>query len=449
MTRFPRILMLAFSGVRVVDPDIARLGMTLPGFAERARRIAALPSLGLLTLAARTPEDVEVVYRERDELPADAERWIANEGFLFVAISSTTASVLEAYALADRVRSAGVPVVLGGLHASAEPDEASCHADAVVEGEGESVWATIVQDARAGTLKTRYAAPSAPLAALDAGPPPRFDLLRSERYDRFTVQTMRGCPLDCRFCGASRTIAPYRRRGLALVERDLEHALRFAPTNRLELADDNTFADTERGRALAQLLAASGARWFTETDASVADDPELVDVLAASGCAGLLIGFESASTASLRESDTRGWKSEGQALARDRIRTLQAAGVPVTGCFVLGFDGDDPDVFQRTIDYVDTLDLAEVQFTLLTPFPGTRLRADLAEQGRLGSDARDWSRLTLFDVAYEPSRMSRDDLREGFRALLSVSFAPVRVARRAGTRRACLREAARRRRDAR
>jgi radical SAM superfamily enzyme YgiQ (UPF0313 family) len=137
--RHPRLLLAAMSGVRVQDGELLALGLTLPGFVERSQVIAALPSLGLLTLAARTPAPWEVVYREFDELPADAAASIAGEGFDLVAVSALTARIGETYAFCDQLRAQGVSVVLGGLHVSAMPGEAAAHADAIVVGEGEPV----------------------------------------------------------------------------------------------------------------------------------------------------------------------------------------------------------------------------------------------------------------------------------------------------------------------
>lgn len=442
------LLLLAFSGVRVVDPELAALGLTLPGFAERARVIAALPSLGLLTLAARAPEGVHVVYGERGEWPDSPEETadrIARERFDLVAISALTAVVDEAYVLADALRRRGVTVVLGGLHVSARSDEAAMHADAVVVGEGEAVFERVLADARRGELAPRYSASSIDAArAFDDGPLPRWDLMAGRAYDRVTVQTMRGCPLDCTFCGASRTIAPLRRKSLERIALELDAALAHAPHARIELADDNTFAARRDGAELVELLAARGARWFTETDLSIADDVDVLDRLAASGCAGLLIGLESPRGDRLSGVDSRDRKARWADEQHERVARVQERGVPVTGCFVVGLDTQGPEVFEETFEAVRALGLHEVQVTVATPFPGTRLRADLEHAGRI--DARDtWDRCTLFDVAFTPAKMTRDELARGLRELVKALHAPDEVARRHklawSARRAALRTA--------
>ena len=150
-----RIGLIAMSGVRACDPELVRLGMTLPGFVERGKVIASLPSLGLLTLAGMTPAHHSCEYHEVKELRALGP---LPDRLDLVAISSLSAQIHEAYELADRYRAIGIPVVMGGLHVTALPEEASLHADAVVIGEGEPVWLEVLRDAETGRLKRFYRA---------------------------------------------------------------------------------------------------------------------------------------------------------------------------------------------------------------------------------------------------------------------------------------------------
>ncbi|MEK7857573.1 MAG: radical SAM protein [Elusimicrobiota bacterium] len=432
-----RVLLLAMSGLRIQDARLQKAGLTLPGFVERGRVIASLPSLSLLTLAALCPADWEPVYREYDELPEGAADAIALEGFDLVAISSLSPRILETYRLSDQLRARGVAVALGGLHVSAMPEEAAAHADALVVGEAEPVWAGLLEDAAAGRLRPLYRRRARALWTRPA-PPPRYELLEVSRYNRLTLQTARGCPLDCSFCGASRTISPYRLKPIFQVRRELEALLARWPRPFLELADDNSFASKPWSRKLARLFKEYPLRWFTETDISVADDPELLELLAESNCVQLLIGLESASPESLRGLDSRDWKRRRFDGYLEKIRRIQSYGISVNGCFILGLDSDGPECFDETERFVSDSGLAEVQITVPTPFPGTPLFRTLESEGRLPT-APFWDRLTLFDPVFTPRRMSLGELRDGFISLMGRLYSKTAVARRRGAFRDCRR----------
>ncbi len=400
-----RIAFLAMSGIRAQDQELLRLGLTLPGFVERSKVIASLPSLGLLTLAGLTPSEHDVAYFEaRDVREADPVA-----GFDLVAISSLTAQIDEAYLVADRLRAAGAKVVIGGLHATAVPDEALAHADAVVAGEGETAWPQVLADAAAGRLRGVYR--GAPFDLADA-PMPRFDLLRIERYNRLTVQTARGCPWRCEFCASSVLLTKrYVQKPIAkvLAEVDRIRALWARPF--LELADDNSFVHRAYWRELLPELGKRGVRWFTETDLSVADDPELLRLLRTAGCKQVLVGLESPVATGLSGLEQKAdWKLRRFADSVAAVRRIQAHGIRVNACFVLGLDGHTTAIVDAVEEAVRTLVPFDVQVTVQTPFPGTPLHARLLREGRL-PDAAPWKSCTLFDVAFTPSAMSGAQLR--------------------------------------
>ena len=413
--------------MRVRDPDLHALGLNLPGFVRRGEVIAALPSLGLLTLAGMTPSDIEVEYVEVDQLVADD--WVPGE-YDVVAISSFTARILAAYRLAGRYRALGTTVVLGGLHVTLCPEEASRHADAIVIGEGEPVWEELLGDLKAGGLRPRYDARRTPFD-LSVAPMPRYSLLAGRAVDRYTLQTQRGCPWDCEYCAASIRLAPgFRCKPSGRIQDEVNEILNVSRRPFLELADDNTFASKGHGRQVADALRPFGLRWFTETDVSFAEDVELVARVADAGCVQVLIGLESPTEAQLRGVEIkRDWKAIQAGRYLRAIDAIQSRGISVNGCFVLGLDGADEESFDEVLTFVKASGLHEVQVTVQTPFPGTPLYARLEGEGRLLARGA-WDRCTLFDVTFVPTDMTVQELRVGLRRLVGELYSDEAVATR-------------------
>jgi radical SAM superfamily enzyme YgiQ (UPF0313 family) len=424
-----RIGFIAMSGVRVQDSELMKLGLTLPGFVERSEVIASLPSLGLLTLAALTPEDVEISYHEVDDIDRDQ---VPDMGFDLVAISTMTAQALEAYALADRFRAQGITVVMGGLHATCVPDECAMHCDSVVVGEGEPVWARLVEDFRSGHLQDRYESDG--WYDLAESPMPRFDLLDIDRYNRLTVQTTRGCPHKCDFCASSIMLTKgYKVKPTEKVIAEIRAIKQIWERPFIELADDNSFMSKARAYELLTAMIPERVKWFTECDVSIAKDDKLLRLMKQAGCRQVLIGLESPNAMGLDGIETNSnWKLAQYPKYEEAVRTIQGHGITVIGCFVLGLDGQSKESFDAVYDFAARTNLYDVQVTLQTPFPGTGLYKRLAESGRLTHPGR-WDRCTLFDLNFEPIGMSARELVDGFRGLVSRLYEPSFVhARRRG-----------------
>lgn len=404
-----KVAFIAMSGIRTHNPELLRLGLTLPGFVERGKAIASLPSLSLLTLAALTPERHEVSYHEVADLHGPG----ALPDCDVAAISTYTAQAKDAYALAERFRRRGTLTVMGGLHVTALPTEALAHCDIVVVGEGEPAWPRVLADIEAGRHQRLYDSTGRDFQ-LDDAPIPRFDLLDPERYNRLTVQTSRGCPWRCEFCASSILLTPrYKLKPAQRVAAEIRAIKAIWPRPFVEFADDNSFVNPRRARELMRTIAPEGVRWFTETDVSVADDPGLLALMHEAGCAEILIGLESPTATGLDGVETRrNWKRTRMATYERAIECIQSHGIAVNACFVLGLDGDGAEIFDEVEAFVERLGPFDVQITVQTPMPGTPLYDRLRREGRL-LDETAWEKCTLFDVNFQPARMTVDQLEQG------------------------------------
>lgn len=407
-----KIGLIAMSGVRTHNQELARLGLTLPGFVERNKVVASLPSLSLLTLAALTPERFEVDYKEIADL--EKETSLAN-GYDLVAISSYSAQIFEAYELARRFRSRNIPVVMGGLHVSSLPEEAKEHCTSVVVGEGEPLWPQLLSDFEKGSLQPYYVQPQRGSYDLSEAPVPRFDLLNPEKYNRITVQTSRGCPWRCEFCASSIVLAPkYKLKPVPKVIEEIRAIKRIWKRPFIEFADDNSLVKARYCKELLGELVKEKIKWFTETDISVARDDELLGLLRDSGCKQILIGLESPRKSTLDRLELNAnWKMKQFDQYKEAIARIQSYGIAVNGCFILGLDGDGPGVFEEVYELVRDSGLYEVQITFMTAFPGTPLYQRLRDERRVTRD-RAWELCTLFDINFVPRGMTAEELNEGF-----------------------------------
>lgn len=428
-----KIGFIAMSGIRAQNEELLRLGLTLPGFVERSKVIASMPSLSLLTLAGLTPGRFEVEYREILDLK---HAGALPEDYDLVAITSLSAQIFEAYAVADFYRGRGIPVVMGGLHVTSLPDEALEHCTSVVVGEGEPVWPQLLDDFERGALKRVYE--QSPRGGFDLrrSPMPRFDLLDPEKYNRITVQTSRGCPHHCEFCASSILLtSSYKLKPVDRVMAEIQAIKRIWPHPFIEFADDNSFVHREHYKRLLRALAPERLRWFTEGDIRVAEDPELLALMRDAGCQQILVGLESPRRASLDGVETKAnWKARQQDRYKEAIGRIQAHGITVNGCFILGLDGDTPEVFDEVLQFVRDSGLYEVQVTFLTAFPGTPLYQRLKAEGRILRD-RAWDLCTLFDINIRPRDMSIAQLQQGFLGLVKKLYSGEETsARRRGYR---------------
>ncbi len=375
-----------------------------PPVAGATRREKALlfSRLGLATVAAQFPEEAEVRI-----INDSLETIDFDEKVDLVGVTAITSTAPRAYEIADRFRANGVPVVLGGIHPSALPEEASSHADAVVIGEAEGVMRDVVKDFKSGELKKFYRAAQRPsLADL---PTPRRSLLNGCRCfpDWDMVQTTRGCPYRCDFCSVSDFFGQtYRTRPIPDVIREIEE-LRDHTT--VFFVDDNIAGRPKYARKLFEALIPLRIRWFGQGSVLIAKDAELLRLARRSGCFGLFIGFESLSSRNLKEV---GKTTNHVCNYSTAIRKIHDSGIGIVGAFIFGFDSDGEGVFEDTVDFINRNQLELASFSILTPLPGTRLHEQMARQDRIID--RNWAKYTCGEVVFRPKLMSVDQLQSGY-----------------------------------
>jgi radical SAM superfamily enzyme YgiQ (UPF0313 family) len=258
---------------------------------------------------------------------------------------------------------------------------------------------------------------------LNQAPLPRFELLDPNRYNRITVQTSRGCPHRCEFCASSILLTPhYKVKPVSKVLSEIQAIKAIWPKPFIEFADDNSFVHRQHYKELLRALAKENSRWFTEADIRAGDDPELLALMRDAGCQQVLIGLESPRSDSLAGLELKtDWKARQCDRYQAAIATIQSYGITVNGCFILGLDGDSPQVFDDVLQFVRQSGLYEVQITFQTPFPGTPLYERLKSERRLLREGA-WELCTLFDINFRPQQMSVEQLQAGFLRLAKTLY---------------------------
>jgi radical SAM superfamily enzyme YgiQ (UPF0313 family) len=359
-----------------------------------------LPSLSLKQVAAATPPEWEVLLADEvhEDIPFDGS-------FDLVGITAMTHQAARAYEIADRFRQRGIPVVLGGIHPTVLPDEARQHADAVVVGEAEPVWAQLLSDLRAGRMAPLYRC--VPQGDRLDIPWSRRDFLAGRTYlTTQTLQASRGCPHDCPFC----TVTPYFGRTFRYRDPDdILAELRSFDRKLTVLLDDNILGDSERAKPILRGMAGLGLRWGGQANLRFAEDPEMVSLLAKSGCIGIFVGIESVAGSQANHPKTGSNTSQA-----DLIKRVRDTGIVLEASMIFGFDDHDESVFETTVRYLEECAPSIPTFHILTPYPGTALFEQFDREGRMLH--KEWQRYDHNQVVFRPRLMTPERLYQGWRA---------------------------------
>ncbi len=382
-------------------------------------RATAWPPLNLPYLAAMTPH-----YYRIEVLDENIQPFEYREADI-VGITAYTASVNRAYQIAQIYRKKGVPTVMGGIHVSMLPEEALRYCDAVVIGEAETIWPKVLEDFEAGTLKKQYKGTWANLENL---PFPRRDILRNSYYQWGSIQTSRGCPMNCTFCSVTAFNGRrFRRRLLDEVIEELEQI----PQKRILLVDDNIIGhgqqDLEWTRAFFSKILQKNIKkvFFTQASILFGEDLELVQLAARAGLKIVFIGMESINPNTLKSyGKSINLKRLQQNRYKELIKRIRKAGIVFLGAFVLGGDEDDHSVFHSTLKFIKSSHIDVLQVTKPTPLPGTQLWETLQKENRiLNQDfPKAWDDYRLTKMVFNPMQMSIENVYMGFTYLRKAYY---------------------------
>ena len=381
--------------------------MILPALTEatspywRPIKYSLFPPLGLATLAAYLDPNLEISLQDEhvEKLDLDDEPDL-------VIIQVYITNAYRAYQLADHYRARGSYVVLGGLHVTSLPEEAAPHADTIFLGPGEHTFPQFLEDLAAGAPKRRY---ESAVRTLEGLPPIRRDLIQRRRYlVPNSIVVSRGCPHHCTFCYKDGFFEGGRSFYTQVVDDALAEIARL-PGRHLYFLDDHLLGNARFARNLFRGMRGMGRvfQGAATVDSILRDD--LIEEAAAAGLRSLFIGFETLSNSGLEGAGKR--QNLGRSY-REVVRRLDSLGIMINGSFVFGLDGDDGDVFRRTVDWAAQVGITTATFHILTPYPGTALFSDMAARNRI--ETHNWDLYDTRHVIYRPTRLSPGELKRGY-----------------------------------
>ena len=410
--------------LRLINPRSALSTITMPEIIRHmtfSRRGLFMP-LNLAICAAVVPDgwDVEIV----DENVTGSSQPAAADGIDAVGIGAMTPQAKRAYELADAYRALGVPVILGGIHPSALPDEAAEHATIVCRGDAEATLPRALRDLDAGVAKPLYDwqdDPDAPIAT------PRKDLLDPADYLVFNpIQTTRGCPHGCTFCITPAVFGrKYRKRRIDDIVEEMRAAKERFNTRVFILSDDDVCGNHKWAMELFEAMRPLKVKWASQCDILISANDGLLAAMRDSGCLGVILGLESPKAGTLAEAGKRYVNADQYV---HRIRKIQSYRISIWGSFIFGFDTDDWRDCMDAVRFAQRTNLCMSCYPILTPYPGTAVFEQYQAEGRLLS--RDWDKYNGATVVFEPRRMSVNELRHAQMAAFHEFYRPASAFKR-------------------
>lgn len=377
--------------------------------------------MGLATVASLFPDNWDLKIIDENIENVDYGKLEAD----MVCITAMTPMAPRAYEICIAFKKRGIPVLFGGAHATMLPEETVQYADSVVVGEAEGVFKNILSDFEKGGLKKLYRADIPDFSHK----PARHDLFKNGKYFLYTVQATRGCPYNCEFCSVSEIYGrKYRKRPVDDIVAEIKNINDF----KFFFADDNLIGGKiyrDWAIELFTKLRKLNKLWATQVSIDFADDPYLLELAKKSGCRFVFIGLESYNKDALKK------MGKHQNVVRDYKKSISAFhrhGIAVEGGFIFGHDSDDQSIFSSTVGYADEINLDAIQFTVLTPAPGTKLYKRLDGEGRiLKKDyPKDWRLYDYFHVVFSPGKISPEDLKKGFLKAYSDAYSWIKIFKR-------------------
>ena len=360
------------------------------------------PSLGLLTIANMLQDKHTIIYENENVTPINY-----NEKVDIVGISITVDIFPRAVEIAKKFQSKNIPVVAGGIHITANPEETAEYFDAISIGIAETTWYDIINDFEKGCLKKVYKHNTSDITPSQIKSP-AYNLIKEKNYLYSNIiSTSRGCPFKCDFCYNS--CDAYKNLYVNRNIDDVINDIKLINKKHIMFIDDNLIGNPKWTMEFVKALKPLNVKWNAAVSLNIADMPELLDEMKASGCQSLFIGFESINESSISNVNKVQNNLEKYNYA---VNEIHKRGIMINASFVFGLDGDDKSVFESTLKWIVDNKIETVTSHILTPYPGTHLYKEFLETGRIIDF--DYSKYNTANVVFQPKKMTVDELQQGY-----------------------------------